>query len=52
MNSVEGVGPFYSLFGGVGWVDADALAYATKLVGVVCVPVRTHSWMASEGAMF
>ena len=24
-NSVEGVGPFYSLFDGVGWVDVDAL---------------------------
>ena len=25
-NSVEGVGYFYSLFGGVGWVDVYALA--------------------------
>ena len=50
-NSLEGVGPFYALFGGVGWVDTDALAYAAKLVGVGCVPVRSHLWMESEGSM-
>ena len=50
-NSLEGVGPFYALFGGVGWVDTNALAYAAKLVGVGCVPVRSNSWMTSEGSM-
>ena len=39
---MEGLRAFYSLFGGVGWVDAYDLESASKIVGVGCVPVRHH----------
>ena len=48
---MEGVSAFDALLGGIGWVCANALAKASKFVGVRGVPLGAKARVTAESAV-